>query len=263
MDLVATERRFLDGLAANAEIDRGLLDGPGTTVIGRADRADSAALACYRAGGHLVVWGDPAVVDRVAALAGPTTLSEDEMAERLGAAGFTCQATVLSNVLDGGPTPPADLASGLLHRWLDGDDPSTVEAVRAFTERCDPIEVDHAALDELDDFDEDAINVVIPGDNHDDDPPHILAYASASKWFWDATMADIGVLVHAAHRRRGLARHVVANTVARLLADGRIPFYRHEISNIGSAAVAASIGFRPIARLDYYVEPSPPEPSTG
>lgn len=255
--------RFLDGLASATELDRGLLDGPGTTVIGRDDRADSKALACYHSGQHLVIWGDPAVIDRAAALAGPTTLSEQALAESVGQAGFGLHASLINHMLDGPPVPPADLLAGYLHRWLDGDDPTTLAAVTAFTERCDADDVDAAGLDELDEFDEDAINVLTPAPapapapGSDPGPSGLMdtvvAYASASKWEWDPEMADIGVLVDAGHRRKGLAHLVVAHTVQRLIADGRVPFYRHMESNTGSTAVAASIGFRPVARLNYFV----------
>ena len=259
-DPVVTERRFLDGLASAAGLDRDVLDRPGTTVVADEDRVGSGAVACYRTATHLVALTDPAVVERVAVLASADTLSDDQVGERLAATGFGLVATVVSNLLAGPPTPPPDLAPGLVHRWLPGDAPTTVEAVRAFADRCDPDEVEAAALDELDDYDEAAINVVCPadGDRDDhDDRPHILAYASASEWFWDPVLADIGVLVDADHRRRGLARFVVANTVARLLADGRIPFYRHEATNQGSRATAASLGFRPVATLQYFVAEEP------
>ena len=180
---------------------------------------------------------DPAVTDRLVGLPAPDTLADEQVRERLTEAGFDLFATAVCNLLAGPPTRPADLAPGYLQRWLPGDSPATVDAVRAFAERCDPDEVEAAALDELDDFDEAAINVVCPTDGRHgdhDDRPHILAYASASKWFWDPVLADIGVLVDAGHRRQGLARFVVASTVDRLLADGRIPFYRHAADNGGS-----------------------------
>lgn len=254
-DLAANVRRFLDGMAREAVIDRAVLDRAGTTVIGREDRAGSGALACYRAGAHLVVWGDPAVVERAMPLAGPATLTDEELAARLDGAGFERFATVRSNLLDGAPTPPAELAAEYAQQWLRDDEPGVVDRVRAFTERCDPDEVEAAALDELDEFAEAAINVVTPAaDPAPGEAPEILAYASASDWDWDADLADIGVLVRADHRGRGLARFAVANTVARLLADGRVPFYRHAAENTGSAATAAGVGFRPVATLHYFVD---------
>ncbi len=253
-DPVVAERRFLDSLTDATGLDRGLLGRAGTTVVGRDDRAGSGALACYRAGAHVLVWGDPAVVGRAAGLAGPATVTADELAARLDAAGFERFATVRNNLLAGRPAGPGDLAPGLGQRWLRDDQPGVVDAVRAFTERCDPDEVEAAALDELDEFAEAAINVVVPtgGDDRHDDLD-IIAYASASAFDWDPVLADIGVLVRADHRRRGLATFVVANTTARLLADGRLPLYRHGADNAGSAATAAAVGFRPVATLDYFV----------
>jgi len=254
-DPAVVERRFLDGLAAAAGVDRARLDAAGTTVVGRDDRAGSAALACYRTASHLLVWGDPAVVDRAAGLASDVTVSPAELDRRLEAAGFAFRTAVRCAVLGGPPTPPAPVPSGYDHRWLPGDDPATVPVIRSFTERCDPDDVEAAGLDELDDFTEDAINVVTVS-SAGDPPSPVVAYASGAPWGWDPAFADIGVLVDRGHRRRGLARLVVAHTVERLLGDGRLPLYRHEIDNAGSSATAVATGFRPVAELAYHVSAS-------
>lgn len=247
------EQRFLDGLAATAGVDSALLDHAGTTVIGRDDRAGSGSLACYRAGEHLLVWADPAVVDRVTDLSGPDPLTPEVLAARVRATGFEPMATVYSNLLDGESADPGPLPAGYRQRWLRDDDPETVPAVARFTSRCDPNEVEDADLEDLDDFSEAAITVVVPDPAPPDEPLHIVAYASGAPWTWDPGLADIGVLVHAARRRQGLARFVVAHTTRRLLEAGRAPLYRHEAKNLGSQATAAAIGFRRVARLDYFV----------
>lgn len=264
MDHASLIERFADGLATEAGVDRAALDRPGTTVVGNPNRAGSGALACYHIGAHLVVWADPELVDQAASIGlvdatGPAR-SGAELDRLVGSAGFEKVATVVSNLLDGPATPAGELDRSVVdyrHQWLPSDGSEVVDRVRAFTERCDPDEVEAAALDELDEFDEAAINVVVDPEPRPGEPEPIVAYASASGWDWDAALADIGVLVDAAHRRRGLANFVVANTVARLLDEGRIPLYRHEAQNAGSAAVAASIGFRPVATLDYYVRQQP------
>lgn len=255
-DPAIAERRFLDGLAAAACVDRARLDASGTTVVGRDDRAGSAALACYRTASHLLVWGDPAVVDRAEGLASDVAVSPAELGGRLEAADFSFRTAVRCAVLSGPPTPPVPVPSGYDHRWLPGDDPATLPVVRSFTERCDPDDVAAAGLDELDEFAEDAVNVVSAVTAADASPPPVVAYASGAPWDWDPTFADIGVLVDGEHRRRGLAQLVVAHTVERLLGDGRLPLYRHEIDNAGSAAIALAVGFRPVAELAYYVSAS-------
>ena len=174
MEPTTIRGRYLDGLAREAAVDRAAIDRPGVTVVGRDDRAGSNALACYRVADHLVVWADPAVVDRAVAAgladgvdAAPSTAEVDAL---VAAAGFAKVATVVNNLLDGRPSPPpdlADLAAGYRHRWLDDREPGTVDLVRAFTERCDADDVDAADLDELDSFDEAAINVVEPADQPD------------------------------------------------------------------------------------------------
>ena len=251
-----TEARFLDGLASASQVDRHRLGGPGTTVVGRADRAGSGALACYRTHRHLLVWGDPAVVGRVTTLQADVALGPDELDGCLSAVGFSLRTAVRSNVLDGAPVAPRSLPEGYRHRWLDEDDPATRPTVAAFVASCEPDDVEAAGLDDLEAFDETAINVVtVPSDVEGDGSP-VVAYASAAPWDWDPAFADIGVLVHGGHRFRGLARTVVAHTVARLHSAGRLPLYRHELTNPGSAATAAAVGFRPVATLWYFVSDS-------
>jgi RimJ/RimL family protein N-acetyltransferase len=244
--------RFLDGLAAAAGVDRASLARPRTTVVGRDDRAGSGALACYRADRHLVLWGDPAVVDRVAHLDDPTTTpAAAPLRARLASAGFELVAEVVSNVLAGQPIPPVELTGPYRHHWLAVERPDHVDAVRAFVARCDPADVEAAALDELDDgYDDEAINVCSPLDVED---LHPVAYASASRWTWDPDFGDIGVLVEPDHRGRGLGRFVAAHTVERLFSVGRLPLYRHEVSNHGSRAIAAGLGFEPVVTLAYFV----------
>lgn len=262
MDLDSWRPRFVDGLAAAAGVDRTALDRPGTTVVGREDRVGSGAVFCYRVGSHLLVWADPAVVGRVRRVGlvddGREAVPGPALARLATRAGLELATTVVSNLLASAPPRPGAPAGGFgyRHRRLRSDAAGLVDAVRAFTERCDPDDVEAAALDELDDFAEAAINVVLGPDGAETGGPAalpIVAWASASTWGWDEGLADIGVLVHRDHRGRGLARLTVAATVADLLAGERVPLYRHEVDNAGSRAVAASIGFRPVATLDYFV----------
>ncbi len=261
---------FLDGLAREAKLDRGLLDQPGTTVVGRADRAGSNALACYWSGDHLLVWADPAVVDR-AREAGVVdndgrALSGPELTALVESAGFGLRAQVVNHLLAGQDllvgrlaTVPAAGPEYVQHH-LRYDVPADRAAIRAFIDRSSTDDVEAAALDEFDDVEEQAISVLVPnepmptGSMPTEPMPTepIVAYASACAWDWDASLADIGVLVAPEHRRRGLGSVVTADTVQRLLADGVVPLYRHEASNVGSRSVAHSLGFRPVAQLDYY-----------
>lgn len=270
--------RFGQGFAARAAIDPQLLARPGTTVLAREDRAGTGAVACYRIDRRLILWADPAVADRLAGLeAQGHTMEPEPLAAALGAAGFVHRADVESRVLPSGaeaaalavvalapPTGHRQRGERAERRRLRFDDESHVAMVRRFVDRCDPDDVEAAALDEIDDFDEAAINVVMataastepPGATGSVgpavDPSRIVAYASASEWDWDHNFGDIGVLVDRAHRGGGLGRLVVAHTVADLLADGRRPLYRHERANHGSRRIALGLGFEQAAALAYY-----------
>ena len=241
-----SEQRFLEGLAARIELDPRRFEEAGTTVVGHESRAGSAAVACYEFRDHRLIWADPEVVDRVRDLAGSEPLGLDELTPRLERAGFELKGNGVMRLLDGPSPPRPSLATGYTHRTLDGDDPATIPMIETFTARCDPDDVDEAELGDLTDFDDAAINVAL-------DPSGIVAYAAGAPWPWDPVFADIGVLVHGAHRRRGLAGFAVGACVDDLLTAGRIPLYRHATVNQGSGSTADRLGFRPVARIDLFV----------
>lgn len=54
---------------------------------------------------------------------------------------------------------------------------------------------------------------------------------------------ELAVVTEAAARGRGLARRLVATAARRVLADGGVPTYLHEPSNLASAHVAEAVGF--------------------
>lgn len=59
----------------------------------------------------------------------------------------------------------------------------------------------------------------------------------------DALGQELSVVTEEAARGRGLARSLVATAARRVLDEGGVPTYLHEPSNIGSARVAAAVGF--------------------
>lgn len=236
----------MEALAATVEVDAARFAATGTTVVGRPDRAGSGALACYLIGEHRLIWGDPAVVERARPLAGEETLSVDDLTEMLGPVGFRLKGRGVLR-LPGWIRPPAvELDAGYSAGELRADDPETVPQIRIFTDRCDPADVDEADLVDLDGFDDAAIRIVRHGGE-------IVAYSGAAPWSWDPAFADIGVLVHGEHRRRGLAAFVVAGTATDLLDDGRVPLYRHAAANQASAATADRLGFEAVAWVDFFV----------
>ena len=67
--------------------------------------------------------------------------------------------------------------------------------------------------------------------------------AAASAYVWDASrLADVGVITHPEHRRRGHARSVVRAISRRLLELDYQPQYRCFHTNAASAGVALSAG---------------------
>ncbi|MEM8925509.1 MAG: GNAT family N-acetyltransferase [Actinomycetota bacterium] len=245
--------RFQAGFAARTGLDQEVLAEPGVSLLPRPDRAGSNAVFCYQVDRHRVLWCDPAVADQIETLVGEMTEAADERWLHIPAGhGFQVMGANLMRVgavrpwPGTGPTAP----SPYLDRRLDAAHADTLPLVRTLTEVCDPQEVEDAALDELDEFDELAINV-LTAEQGDGSRP-LLAYASAAPWEWDEAFADIGVLVHPEHRRRGLGHHVVARTVADLFDGGRLPLYRHDPANRGSAAIADGLGFVEAARIVAY-----------
>ncbi len=59
----------------------------------------------------------------------------------------------------------------------------------------------------------------------------------------DAFGQEIAVVTTPAARGRGLARRLVATAARRILAEGNVPVYLHQRSNIASARVADAAGF--------------------
>lgn len=242
-------RRFLNGLATAAGFDPSLLDRSGTVVRAREERAGTGSVIVYQAGAHILIWCDPLLLERLQEFAdAERTVDAAAMASRLAGLGSDLAGSADMRVLTASPRPIAPVPAEYQHRWLRADRPSDVALVRALTERSSPDDVDEAGLEDLDDFNERAINILVPIDQ----PDEIVAYASAADWDWDPTFGDIGVLVDAAHRQRGLGTLVVGHTIAALQADGRLPLYRHDGDNTGSQRIADAIGFEEATTLTHF-----------
>lgn len=238
-------RRLLKGMMLTINLPFELLEQPSTTVIGRPDRADTGMALCYRVGPTAIIWTDPVLEDRFAELAdAEAAVSVERFSAHAKQQDLTHLADATMRVLTSGYIEAPTVPDPYRHRRLTNDD---VDLVRRLTEKCPLDEVEAAALEELDEFDEAAINVLTA--DGDDTP---LAYASGADWDWDDAFADMGVLVHPEHRRLGLGGWVVAQSAADLLDQGRIPLYRHILANTGSAALSAGLGFEPVLWLQAY-----------
>lgn len=260
----STRSRFLAGHAAQVGLDVDRYNQPGTTVVGTEDRLGSELAFCYWVGEHAVVWTDPNLTDQLTPLADDTTtLTEAGFVAAVEEAGLLRAASAVQRVRDDGAELPAltELPDRYWFEALSMDDPLLLPRVRGLAEACTPREVEDAALDELDDFNEAAISVlsVLSVDEAEDEPAGgrpLAAYSSACEWDWTPEFADIGVLVHPEHRRSGFGVHVVNRTCRQLLADGLLPMYRHEESNVGSSAIADALGFGVVARLVVHASPA-------
>ncbi len=112
-------------------------------------------------------------------------------------------------------------------RVLTQDD---AEAFARFEAAADPDELDEAYV-ELDHW---CVMGVFDGDE-------LVAATSAYPWR-DSTLADIGVITHASHRRRGLAVQMVHAISREIVKRGYEPMYRAGVSNDASAGVALAAG---------------------
>lgn len=78
---------------------------------------------------------------------------------------------------------------------------------------------------------------------------HLVALASM--YTLRDGFADIGILTHPEFRGKGLGKAAVSAVCEWLLLNGRMPLYRYEVRNLGSAAIATGLGFK-----KYYVQES-------
>ncbi len=245
--------RFIEGFAEQVGLDVALFTRPGTTVVGRDDRAGSEAAACYRVGDHLILWVDPAVEQRLAHLNDDATAGDDALAARLTEVGFELFAAVDMRVLAKQVPTAAPPTDRYQHQTLTAENPADMDRIRRFAERSDEDELEDAALEHVLDgsaeFEEDAIHVIVDAAAGDDE---LVAYASACPWEWDRGFGDIGVLVDPKHRGAGLGRFVAAKTVAQLVEQGSQPLYRHEQTNDWSRRIANALGFELVTSLAYY-----------
>jgi len=77
---------------------------------------------------------------------------------------------------------------------------------------------------------------------------HLLAVGNLTPY--RSRPADVGVLVHPAHRGRGLARRLVSHMATEVLVETGVLCYRALVSNPASLRVADALGFVPLNRRE-------------
>ena len=226
--------RLLASYCRAAGTDPSIVDRPGVTVAGEADRAGTGVVSAYLLGGHLLLRCDPSVVERCRERFTP---DDEPTLEHFEAGVADAEERYGRGLVHVVSDPPA-AAAGIV-RVLDAADRSDRAHIGALIE-ADPEGAEFAEI-ELEALDEHMVGVPV------DDG--LGVFASERPWDIDPLFADVGVLTHPDHRRKGLAACAVSELCHRVWAAGRLPLYRCDATNLASKALAARIGFVEAATL--------------
>ena len=131
-----------------------------------------------------------------------------------------------------------------------GSLPASHDAVRRLAAACGP-DAEESGLLAIDS----PVAVMRAGD---------LVVAASGYRVWHGRLAHLSVLVHPAHRGRGLGTAVAAGAVARSVAAGLIPQWRARTTLLASRQIARTLGFVDLGRQTTYELPTPLlGPATG
>ena len=146
------------------------------------------------------------------------------------------QSRLLDHFLREESFTPRTIPDGFAVRELDGVKDDAI--LRAFYAQCSAEDLDEAEiyLDEPDPL----IIGLFDGD--------VMA-AYASHRYWD-DLADIGVLVRADYRRRGLGKAVVSEICKWCFAHDVVPMYRVFTYNAASLRIPQALGFGDVISVD-------------
>jgi GNAT superfamily N-acetyltransferase len=230
--------RFARAIRRAATADLGRQLEAGTQVVASQARRGSRQVVLYPLGQTSVVWCAPALARRLAPLNDPTPLDLAGFERRTAALGAGPTSRGIFRVLEGAPARTEGPART---RVLRREDPLDVSLIARFVEQCAPGEVDEAELD-LDDLDP-AIVALLDVDGE------ILAYACGRPWSHDGRFDDVGVITRPDARGRGLGSRVVADLAVRQQDRGRMMLYNCDARNLGSNALADSLGFTLVQRV--------------
>jgi len=71
----------------------------------------------------------------------------------------------------------------------------------------------------------------------------------SSYWFEGPDLADIGIIIHPDHRKKGMGKVLLAHQCKRGLELKKINQYRYDVDNLASQALCRSIGFEELISL--------------
>lgn len=236
--------RYFGGLADRFGVPVERFAEPGVLVVPSAEWHGQRLVSHYHVDQHSVFRIDPDVEPLFDSWQnGSDSVPFDEFGDWALATGATLRGRGVEHLL--GPShEPIQWAPELV--VLDGRSPAGIETVRTLLDDCSEHDLDEAEF-EIDALDPYLVGWVEFG--------RLLALAGGRPEPARPGCMDIGVLVHADARRRGLGRAVVAATVDEILAAGQVPLYRCDVENTGSARLCRSIGFETVMELEAYEWP--------
>jgi len=88
----------------------------------------------------------------------------------------------------------------------------------------------------------------------EDEMPTGLVYKNklvgvSSYWFWGESIADIGIIIHPEHRKKGLGKVLLYHQCLRGIEIHKINQYRYDIDNLASQELCKRAGFKELISL--------------
>lgn len=213
----------------------------GTVIAPDPDRLDGGSATSYPTPSGTIIWCDPKLANMLVELLDgcvERAISSNEFAQLATGAGAKVLGFGRNRVLDGPLRTPSarPLDGGLAAKRLDCDAAGDVALLAVLAAAVSDDDLDEADLD-FDNLDPFYVGL-FAGDQ-------LVAYACGRPSEIHERFDDVGVLVHAEHRRRGLGASAVAQFIQqRRAADPeRLMLYRCTTENVGSNGIAESLGF--------------------
>lgn len=217
-------------------LSHNLVEQPGTTLIEHADLSESRWQTLFIVGRRIVLRAAPGLkADLQAMLA---DLPDDHRLTVDDIKAYDWQSRQVKTdseifyVLDPAEMTRVPAPDGITVRLLNAQDQA---AFTSFESACSAEDWDEGdiALDHLM-----AVGAFDGG--------RIVAAASIYDW---CGFLDVGVITDPAYRGRKLGQVVVSHIAPHFFEDGRVLFYRHEVSNPASGGIAKAVGYSFLAEV--------------